>query len=71
MRYNVPVDFTVEADSLDKLQEHFTQFMRMACREFALQYQIIDWELPTGYPVEEVKPVQKKVGCPCHDCSCS
>lgn len=53
MKYNVPVDFTVVAASATEASEQFDNFMRICYKEYAKLYNVIDYELPVGYPVDE------------------
>ncbi len=50
----VPVDFTIEGNDLDDAADQFNIFLQMCYRDYAKQFGVIDYELPVGYPAEEL-----------------
>lgn len=52
--YIVPMDFTVKAESSEEAKFRLDEFLMHAVSEFRLEYGIIDYEAPFGYPTEEV-----------------
>jgi hypothetical protein len=52
-KFTVPVDFTIYAKDQFHLQKQLDAFLAQSYREFAASYNIMDFELPVGYPVED------------------
>jgi hypothetical protein len=52
-KFKVPVDFTIYAKDEFHLQRQLNSFLAQSYREFAASYNIMDFELPVGYPTEE------------------
>ena len=52
-KFKVPVDFTVYAENKTQLMLHIDLFLKQCYRDVAPGYNVIDYELPVGYPAEE------------------
>jgi len=50
----VPVDFTIAAEDLDTAVNNFDAFLKLCYKDYAKLYNVIDYELPVGYPVEDL-----------------
>lgn len=50
MRYCCPVDFVIEAKDDFHLQQQLNEFLRNCYREFAANFNVLDFDLPVGYP---------------------
>ena len=54
-KYNVPVDFTVVANTSEEIKIIMDDFLLRAVTELRTQFpQIKDYQFPYGYPIEEV-----------------
>lgn len=53
IKYRVPVDFTIYAKDEYHLKKQIDAFLAQSYREFSASYNVIDFELPVGYPAEE------------------
>lgn len=62
IKFNVPVDFTVYARDTVHVQEQIDLFLKQAFREFSASYNVMDYEVPYGYPLEGDKK---------HECICT
>lgn len=55
-QYKIPVDFTVEAKDAEEAAVLADLFLKMCYKELAKLYNITDYELPVGYPIESHCP---------------
>lgn len=55
-QYKIPVDFTVEAKDAEEAAVLADLFLKMCYKELAKLYNIVDYELPVGYPIESHCP---------------
>lgn len=53
-KYNIPIDFVVRASTPEEAQLRISEFLLRAVTEFRVDYNIVDYEAPYGYPVEEI-----------------
>ena len=53
-KFKVPVDFTVYAEDKDLLKKQIDHYLTQCFRDYAASYNVIDYELPVGYPAEEM-----------------
>lgn len=56
MTYKVPVDFTIEASSAEAAADSMDNFLRICYKEYSRLFNVIDYELPVGYPIEDTGP---------------
>lgn len=52
-KYNIPVDFTVYATDAAHAQKQIDLYLKQSYRELAASYNVMDYELPVGYPMEK------------------
>lgn len=54
--YKIPVDFTIKATNADQAAHMADLFLKACHRDVAIFYNVVDYELPVGYPIESTSP---------------
>ncbi len=55
MRYKVPIDFTITADSPEEARLRINEFLEDSIMTGRSYFQVVDYEVPYGYPAESLE----------------